>query len=230
MPESRHRRSRGRALSRRARSAGSLADARPKRKKTNKLYFAASAIIAVLVIAGFAIGGLGGGGGGGQSVKVGRYNQFQEGIGVQHPIMPDTYLGAAHVFESETVEYSTAPPTSGKHWNRWAECGIYPEGLPDERITHNLEHGNIVVSYNLATDEEVDQLSNAVVGIELYDDWGLTRFYDEIPEGTVALATWGVLDTIPGIDQDRMNRFFDAYAGNLGTEEIPCGLSHLAAG
>ena len=229
MPESKHRRRRGQALSRGARSAGSLATARPRRKKTNKLYLAASAIIAVLVIAGFAIGGLGGGGGGGQNVQVGRYSEYQEGIGVQQPIMPDTYPNP-HVFDSQTVEYSTIPPTSGKHWNRWAECGIYPEGLPDERIVHNLEHGIVVVSHNLATDEEADQLTNAVVGIELYDAWGLTRFYDQIPEGTVALTTWGVMDTIEGIDQDRMNRFFDAYAGNLGVEEIPCGLSHLATG
>jgi hypothetical protein len=229
LPESKHRRRRGRALPREARSAGSLAAARPRRKKTNKFYIAASAIIAVLVIAGFAVGGLGRGGGGGQSVTVGRYNEFQQGIGVQHPIMPDTYP-IPHVPDSQTVEYSTTPPTSGKHLNRWAECGFYTEGLPDERITHNLEHGNIVVSYNLATDEEVDQLRNAVVGIDFYDTWGLTRFYDKIPEGTVALSTWGVMDTIVGIDQDRMNRFFDAYAGNLGTETIPCGLSHLATG
>ena len=229
MPESRHRRSRGRALSRRARSAGSLADARPRRKKTNKLYLAASAIIAVLVIAGFAVGGLAGGGGGGRSFNVGDYNEYREGVGVQHAIMADTYPNP-HVFDDQTVEYSTTPPTSGKHWNRWAECGFYSEGLPDERIAHNLEHGNIVVSYNLATDEEAVQLRLAVDDIGLYNDWGLTRFYDQIPEGTVALSTWGVMDTIQGIDWDRMNRFFDAYAGNLGTEQIPCGLSHLGAG
>ena len=219
MPESRHRRRRGQALPRGARSAGSLADARPRRKKTNKLYLVASAIIAVLVIAGFAIGGLGGGGGGGGEIAaVGRYNGFQEGMGVQHPLMPTK----DHVPDSQTVQYSTVPPTSGDHWERWAECGFYSEGLPDERATHNLEHGIIVVSYNLATDEEIAQLRNAVDDIELYDNWGLARFYDKIPEGMVALATWGVLDTIQGVDHDRMNRFFNAYAGNLGPEFIPC--------
>jgi len=86
------------------------------------------------------------------------------------------------------------------------------------------------VSYNLATADEVDQLRTTVESIELYQDWGLTRFYDEIPEGAVALATWGVLDTFHGIDQDRMNRFFNTYAGNLGPEQIPCGFRYRRTG
>ena len=225
MPISRHRRRRGQALSRGARSAGSLADARPRKKKVNKWYLAAALTIALLVIGSFGLTAIPFGD---RTVNVdtGDSEQFVTGIGVEHPIMPDTYPGP-HVFETESVEYSTTPPTSGKHWDRWAECGFFPEGLPDERITHNLEHGNIVVSYNLATEQEVDQLRAAVGEIELYETWGLTRFYDQIPEGIVALATWGVLESVRGVDQDRMNSFFEAYAGNLGPEQIPCGLSHL---
>ncbi len=228
MPPSKHRRRRGRALPRGARSAGSLADLRPRKKKTNKLYLVAALTIALLVIGSFGLTAIPFGGGQ-AAPPTGRYAQFVQGTGVQHPIMPNTYPNP-HVFETETVEYSTTPPTSGKHWNRWADCGFYPQGMPDELIAHNLEHGNIVVSYNLATEEEVDQLRAALEGIELYNDWGLTRFYPDIGEGTIALATWGVLDTMNVIDQDRMNSFFDAYAGNLGTEQIPCGLSHLGTG
>ena len=50
--------------------------------------------------------------------------------------------------DSESVFYITLPPTSGDHWERWADCGFYDSGLPDELIVHNLEHGNIVVSYS----------------------------------------------------------------------------------
>ena len=56
-----------------------------------------------------------------------------------------------HVPEWQSVAYSTTPPTSGPHWDRWADRGFYPDGLPDELIAHNLEHGNIVVSYKSAT-------------------------------------------------------------------------------
>ena len=61
--------------------------------------------------------------------------------------------------------------------------------------------------------------------------WGLvtlffirprTANYDQIPEGQVAVATWGVLDLMDGIDPERIKTFFDAYFGNLGPEQFPC--------
>ncbi len=129
-----------------------------------------------------------------------------------------------HIPEGQTANYSTVPPTSGDHWDRWADCGFYPDGLPDERIVHNLEHSVIVINYNLATQAEVDELRDAVAAVDLYATWGLTRSYDRILEGTVALAAWGMLDTIQGVDRDRINRFFNAHAGNLGPERIPCAV------
>jgi hypothetical protein len=193
------------------------------------VYFVASAVIAVLVIAGFMVPGLIGSGGGDGQLRTGTSSEYVPGIGVKQELMPTGPSGRnIHVLESESVDdYSTVPPTSGDHWERWSDCGFFETGLPDERATHNLEHGIIVVSYNLATAQEVEQLRTALTSIRLYEDWGLTRFYDQIPQGTVALATWGVLDTIDGIDPDRMNSFFDAYAGNLGPEQIPCGFSSL---
>jgi hypothetical protein len=94
--------------------------------------------------------------------------------------------------------------------------------LRDERAVHNLEHGNIVVSYNLSSQAEVDQLRKVVDNIGMAAVWGVTRFYDQLPQGQVAVAAWGVLDTMQGIDRDRIKKFFEAYSGNLGPETIPC--------
>ena len=224
MPESRRRRRRGQVIPRGARAGDSLAESRPRRKKTNKLYLAASAIVALLVIAGFAVGGIPLGGGGNQGAGLGSYSEYQEGIGVQQPEMPSR----DHVDEGVTVEYSTTPPTSGEHWDFWARCGFYEDGLPDERIVHNLEHGNIVVSYNLTEPADVERLRDFMDGFDLAPDWAVTRFYPEIAEGTVALSTWGVLDTMQGVDEDRIERFFDAYAGRLGPEfpdGAPCAVT-----
>jgi hypothetical protein len=127
-----------------------------------------------------------------------------------------------HVPESQTVSYNTTPPTSGDHWQIPARCGFYQEGLSDERITHNLEHSNIVVSYNLTTPGEVKQLRDALDDIGLSNVWGVARSYDKIPQGTVALATWGVLDTMEGVNGDRIKKFFNTYAGRLGPEQVPC--------
>ncbi|MSQ06170.1 MAG: DUF3105 domain-containing protein [Dehalococcoidia bacterium] len=159
------------------------------------------------------------------SPPAGNSTTYKPGVGVQYPIDD-----ASHVPEGRTVIYSTIPPTSGQHWPRWADCGFYPEGLPDERIVHNLEHSNIVVSYNL-TPAEASQLRQTVDDVDLSRAWGVTRYYDKPEPGSVSLAAWGVLDTMRGVDRSRIKRFFEAYAGRLGPEideqgiGIPCNLS-----
>jgi hypothetical protein len=127
-----------------------------------------------------------------------------------------------HIPEGDRVAYSTVPPTSGDHWSRWSECGVFLEGLPDALLVHNLEHGNIVVSYNLASEEDVAQLLASVNGIPQVRDWGIVRFYDRLEPGTVALTAWGMLDTMNGVDQGRIAAFFQEFSGELGPERIPC--------
>ena len=219
MPESKHRRRRGRPVSRGQRVAATPI-ARPRKQKTNKLYVAASVIIAVLVIGGFAVGGINFQ----RPPDTGSSSgEYVEGVGVQQALMSTGPSGLnVHIDNDQTVEYSTSPATSGDHWATPISCGFYEDGLSDERIVHNLEHGNIVVSYNLATDGEVDQLRDALQGIGKNAIWGVTRSYDKIPSGTVALAAWGVLDTMQEVDEDRIKTFFDTYSGALGPERIVC--------
>lgn len=215
MPESRRRR--GRSATRAARSGNAIQSGR---KKTNKWYLGASIVIAVLVIASFAFASFSGGGGGGNA-GTGNANEFVEGVGVEQDIMSTK----DHLPEGQSVVYSTSPPTSGDHWNPLSglpRCGFYEEGLPNELTTHNLEHGNIVVSYNLPLESDVQALRSAINGVGLANVWGIARFYPDIEPGMVALAAWGVLDTMLGVDRDRISRFFEAYSGVLGPETIPC--------
>jgi hypothetical protein len=127
-----------------------------------------------------------------------------------------------HIPDGQAASYNTVPPTSGNHWAGWARCGFYEEGLPDELIVHNLEHSLIVISYNLTTEAEVNRLRSVVRSIAPYRTWGLSRYYDKVPPGTVALAAWGVLETMDRIDRDRIQRFFNDFAGEEGLERIPC--------
>ena len=219
MPESKHRRRRGRPVSRGQRVAATPI-ARPRKQKTNKLYVAASVIIAVLVIGGFAVGGINFQ----RPPDTGSSSgEFVEGVGVQQELMSTGASGLnTHVDNNQTVEYSTSPATSGDHWATPISCGFYEDGLSDERIVHNLEHGNIVVSYNLASEEEVDRLRDALESIGKNAIWGVARSYDKIPSGTVALAAWGVLDTMQEVDEDRLKTFFDTYSGAMGPERIVC--------
>ena len=214
MPESKHRRRRGGAPSRAARAAAAY---RPRRKGPSKRLFIASTLTAILVIAGFAIGGIAGRGGG-RGARTGSADGYVEGVGVRQQLSRNS----VHVSDGSLVSYNTVPPTSGDHWNIPRACGFYEDGLPNERIVHNLEHGNIVVSYNLADNDEVDRLRDAVGDVGLANVWGLTRFYEELPLGQVAMAAWGVMDVMNGVDPVRIENFFNTYSGRLGPERIPC--------
>ena len=205
-------------MGRGTRANDELSITRPRRRKTNYWYLAASATIAILVIGGFAVGGLRLGGGSGLA-STGNREQYEEGIGLQQRVG-----SASHVAVGEEVNYDSFPPTSGDHWppGFQSRCGFYEAGLEDEGIVHNLEHGNIVVSYNLTDSAQIKQLRDAVDDIGFANAWGVTRFYDKILPGQVALAAWGVLDTMDGVDPGRIRRFFEAYSGNLGPEQVPC--------
>ena len=142
---------------------------------------------------------------------------LEAAIGHEVPIMPSS----EHV-TGTTVQYSTTPPTSGMHWPEWADCGWYPDGLRDEMITHNLEHGNIVVSYNLTNPAQVTELRQVLDGVAQFNNWGVARFYDEIPDGQVALSAWGMLHTAQGVTAVPIEVFFEAYAGLLGPGRVAC--------
>ncbi len=121
--------------------------------------------------------------------------------------------------------YSTVPPTSGPHWGAWSKCGFYNHPLPDELLVHNLEHGNIIVSYNLDSAADISALRDAVAAIPLAEEFAIVRRYPAIPEGMVALSVWGALDRMLGVDGERIARFFAAYPGNAGPEfanGLPC--------
>ena len=149
---------------------------------------------------------------------------------------------ARHLFDTDPdfPEYSTVPPTSGPHLGRPETCGFYPpdyvdpitdrEGVPDRALVHNLEHGNIVMSYNLPNQADVDRLQQVHLSLRDYEQWLVTRYYDLIEEGQVAMSAWGVLDVFDGVDEERIKAFYDAYRGNRFSAEtqsvgrgIPCG-------
>ena len=149
---------------------------------------------------------------------------YVDGVGVE----VETSEDRTHFADNFTIAdvsggegYSTTPPTSGRHWNGWAACGFYgpAEVLADERILHNLEHGNVVLSYNFTDPDRVAELEDVFDSIGRTNLWGVARFYDQIPEGTVALTTWGVIDgPMEGIQSDRIEQFFEAYSGTLSPE------------
>lgn len=143
---------------------------------------------------------------------------LEEGVGAVVPIE----ASRDHVDEGQKVEYRTTPPTSGEHWGRWADCGWYADGIADEVATHNLEHGNIVVSYNLPNPAQVTELREALEGERLFRDWGVARSYRAIPSGQVVLTAWGRVHHMVGVNSEEIGQFIKKFAGVTGPERIPC--------
>ena len=231
MPESQRPRSkRGKRPSRghRGGGAGSLTSPeplRPRRRRRIKLsrilFIGAATIVAILVIASFALASIPGGVGQRAS---GGATGIVEGVGTPQLPMP-----TANHIDGQRLEYSTVPPTSGDHWSTPAFCGFYDRELPDEQIVHNMEHGNLIISYNLPDQAKVEELKQLVTNLSGWNLWGIARPYTKIPEGTVAMSAWGVLDSFQGINEDRIKTFFETYGGNQLSSEtarlrrgIPC--------
>ena len=214
MPESKHRRNR---------RPRNLEIPRPsQRGGSNKFILVVSIIIAALVIGSFALVTiLQSIGGEPEDVALGTADAYVEGVGQKQEIMRTrNHVDLNNLGTDDDVTYNSAPPTSGDHWSAAQSCGFYTEPILDERIVHNLEHSNIVISYNLPSDTDVEALE------EFYDDldeswrnhFTVIRPYDEIGEGQIGLSAWGVMDVMDGIDRDRILRFYEHYVGRLGPE------------
>jgi hypothetical protein len=120
------------------------------------------------------------------------------------------------------------PPDAGNHWNTWASCGIYDYEINDEYVVHNLEHGQVVISYNLPDQEEAGRLRELAEDLGGINEWGIVRPYSKIDEGTVVVTAWGFREQVQGMDEEAIRGFYDEHRRNRYSNEtqevgpIPC--------
>ncbi len=143
-------------------------------------------------------------------------------VGESYPILPPVHLAPGQTFD----EYSSTPPTSGPHWSQRdpdapVACGIYDEGLFDEQVVHNLEHGHVIISHNLTNPEQIDELEAAAKNLPRDEQWLVVRPYSALEEGIVAITAWGWLQRFEGVDTEGLDEFYEAHLSN-GPEFIPC--------
>ena len=141
-------------------------------------------------------------------------------MGQRVALLPRTHIPVEDTFNG----YNSVPPTSGPHWeSNWASCGIFDDEneVPDERITHNMEHGQVIISYNLQDEQEIDRLKEIARDLPSRRNWMIMRPYSRIPDGEVAVTSWGWIDRFEGVDESGIRDFYDAHLNN-GPESISC--------
>lgn len=113
--------------------------------------------------------------------------------------------------------YNSNPPSSGWHYASPARGGFYDEPLPDERVIHNLEHGEIWIAYHPDVSDETKDVLESFAG----------RYVVVSPRrennGDISLVAWGRVDTFDienGIvDEGRIRDFIKRY-DNRGPERV----------
>lgn len=120
------------------------------------------------------------------------------------------YMGNAHKDDDEAREYNSNPPTSGDHNAHWVTpLGAFTEQLSDTMLIHNLEHGQVWLSYRDQDDEDAITLLAAVQ--EKYPDRIIVSYRPE-NDSRIAVAAWMRLLSLEEIDADQIEAFVIRYS------------------
>ena len=142
------------------------------------------------------------------------------------PSVPDASVGyqnqgQTHIREGAAhPEYNSNPPTSGWHRTNPARLGFYDEELPDESLIHNLEHGEIWISYKPSVPDAVKEQLKEFLGPRVI----ITK--REKNDTDIAIAAWTRLDAFNlenGVLTEekitRINAFVERWQ-NRGPERV----------
>ncbi len=121
---------------------------------------------------------------------------------------------------AEHPEYNSSPPSGGWHYGLTSRKGFFDKPIPDENAIHNLEHGDIWITYHPRISQEAkDALKKFAFAKILISP-------REANETDIALVAWERVDKFNLDDgafpEDRVRDFIKRYR-NKGPEKIPAG-------
>ena len=116
--------------------------------------------------------------------------------------------------------YNSNPPSGGWHYALTAKKMFYTEALPDEYAVHNLEHGDVWITYHpRISDEAKKTLKKFAFSRMLISP-------REQNETDIALVSWEHVDAFnlegQPVPDGRIQDFIDRYR-NKGPEQLPVG-------
>ncbi len=121
---------------------------------------------------------------------------------------------------AEHPAYHSNPPSGGWHYSLTSRKGFFYEPIPDENAIHNLEHGDVWITYHpripQKTKDELKKFAFAKIIITPR----------EANDTDIALVAWERVDkfNLDGgpLPESRIRDFIKRYR-NKGPERIPTG-------
>lgn len=129
-------------------------------------------------------------------------------------------MGRNHLAEGDPPpDYNSSPATSGDHSPTAAQCGIYTSEIPDPIQVHNLEHGTVVIQYQLGLDPN-----------ELRDlqDYARTKPSHILlaPRGDlddpVVVTSWTRMLRLESADTETIDLYYVRFAFKGPEAGVPC--------
>lgn len=138
-------------------------------------------------------------------------------IGQSIPILPfSPHLSPGTIYN----DYNTNPPTSGRHVGQTERYGIHPTSVVREQVVHNMEHGAMVIWYDTEDAELIKQIEDFSEALPSFPSCVIVTPWEM--DSVIALTAWGKLLTLETFDAELMQRFANAYQGNVGPEAGVC--------
>jgi Protein of unknown function (DUF3105) len=137
---------------------------------------------------------------------------------------------AEHVDEGTDVTYAESPPVGGNHWPTPADATFYTSEIDEERLVHNLEHGQVVIWYRPDISTEVkDDIETYVerendatleAGASLGPMLG-APYADIDDSATFVMTAWQASQTCARMSSEAIDDFRVTFQGRGPEQFVP---------
>lgn len=121
-----------------------------------------------------------------------------------------------HVPKDTAIDYSTVPPTGGRHYSSTVDAGVYDDTRPYGALVHSLEHGSVVVYYDpdhLTADARENLQSYANTYRDPWQSFVAVPNPQENPEAPYVLTAWEKRLTMEEYESATVRAFTAEYLG-----------------
>ena len=131
---------------------------------------------------------------------------------------PVPIVGRDHIAPgAQPSRYNSNPPTSGDHYPAPVPAAFYEQQVPDAYLVHNLEHGQVWLSWRDEADREAIELFRQLH--EQFAEWVVVSHRPE-NDRRLAAAAWGRLLKLDAPDRDALTAFIMRYR-DKAPESVP---------